>query len=258
MKGRITHWHSVPSMIPYFLRDSEGPNGGSTCRLFTFCGEPLMRTDVEQLAVRYPNARIINTYGPTEATLFCSFYEYRSVDASVSGYSVPIGQPIPWWNFVLVPEDNAVRLIILSDSISEGYVGLSSSNLSTVKLFGREVRAFDTGDYFNIDGNNLHFSHRQDGMVKVNGVRIDLGEIEAAGKKAGLINPVALILQNSIALVTESTNFCAAEVMCQLAKYLPKPNMPSIVRFVDAHPRTVSGKLNRQAIRKALEDSYGG
>jgi hypothetical protein len=53
--------------------------------------------------------------------------------------SLPIGQPIPAWNFVLIPEDGAFRLIILSDNISSGYINIRSPQFTTVALFGRET-----------------------------------------------------------------------------------------------------------------------
>ena len=53
--------------------------------------------------------------------------------------SLPIGQPIPAWNFVLIPEDGAFRLIILSDNISSGYINIRSPQFTTVALFRRET-----------------------------------------------------------------------------------------------------------------------
>jgi len=53
--------------------------------------------------------------------------------------SLPIGQPISAWNFVLIPEDGAFRLIILSDNISSGYINIRSPQFTTVALFGRET-----------------------------------------------------------------------------------------------------------------------
>ena len=252
-RSGITHWHSVPSMIPYFLRESVEENVVSTCRLFTFCGEPLMKTDADRLADLYPNARIINTYGPTETTFFCSFFEYVRGDAEATEISLPIGQPIPSWSFVLLPEDGALRLIILSDNVSNGYVGLASPQFATVDLFGREMLAFDTGDYFRMVGSHLYFSHRKDGMVKINGNRIDLGEIEAAAKRSGLVNPVAMVIKNAIAVVAEGPAGDIPEIMIELSRYLPRASLPATIQFVPSHPRTVNGKLDRRAIRDTLE-----
>ena len=217
-RSGITHWHSVPSMIPYFLREPNGNTSDSTCRLFTFCGEPLLKVDADWLSSRYPRSRIVNTYGPTEATLFCSFFEYVPSDTTVTGHSLPIGQPIPSWNFVLIPDYGALKLIVLSDNISNGYVGFNSSLFSTVNLFGKNMRAFDTGDYFHVVGRHLYFSHRRDSMVKIHGNRIDLGEIEAAATRAGLVNPVALLFDGSIALVAEYTKCSVADAMTETLK----------------------------------------
>jgi D-alanine--poly(phosphoribitol) ligase subunit 1 len=213
-----------------------------------------MKADADRLAERYPHARIINTYGPTEATLFCSFFEYARGDPAVTEISLPIGQPIPSWNFVLLPEDGALRLIVLSDNVSNGYIGLLSPHFATVDLFGKEMRAFDTGDYFHIVGTHLYFSHRRDGMVKINGNRIDLGEIEAAAKRSGLVNPVAMVNNNEIALVAEGTARGIPETMTELSRYLPRASLPATVQFVPSHPRTVNGKLDRRAIQDAFGD----
>ena len=255
--NRITHWHSVPSMIPYFLREPGEQNVTSTCRLFTFCGEPFMKTDADKLAGQYPNARIINTYGPTETTLFCSFFEYRRGDPEVTESSLPIGKPIPSWNFVLLPEDDALKLIILSDNVATGYAGLRSLKFTTVNLFGREVRAFDTGDYLKMAGPNLYFSHRKDMIVKINGNRIDLGEIEAAGKRSGLVNPVAMVIKNAITLVAEGAGGGIPEIMNDLSRYLPHASLPTTIQFVRAHPRTINGKVDRRAIHEALGHGSG-
>jgi acyl-CoA synthetase (AMP-forming)/AMP-acid ligase II len=242
-------------MIPYFLREPVEDNSVSTCRLFTFCGEPLMKIDADRLAERYPYARIINTYGPTEATLFCSFYEYERGEIADNGeVSLPVGQPIPSWNFVLVPEDGDLRLILLSDNISTGYAGMQSPQFATVELFGRQMRALDTGDYFRMAGPHLYFSHRKDAMVKVRGNRIDLGEIEAAAKRSGLVNPVAMVIDNAIAIVAEGNAGAAIDIMTELARYLPRTNLPAQIKFLPSHPRTVNGKLDRGAIREAFGD----
>ena len=256
LRNRITHWHSVPSMIPYFLREGEEGPSPSTCRLFTFCGEPLMTSDVEQLAARYPGARIVNTYGPTETTLFCSAYEHGCGHVTTES-SLPIGPPIPSWNFVLLPEDGAQKLVIVSDNVSDGYVGWRSERFGTVDLFGRSMRCFDTGDYFRSVGTDLHFSHRKDGMVKIKGTRIDLGEVEAAAKKAGLTNPVAMVVDNAIALAAEGAARPIAELLAALARYLPREGLPARVRFVPHHPRTINGKLHRSAIRDAFREADG-
>lgn len=259
-RARLTHWHSVPSMIPYFLQEfmQKTPSAADTaCRLFTFCGEPFLRADAEALAKCYPGARIINTYGPTEATLFCSFHEYRPEMEDAAEPTLPIGQALPSWNFVSMPEAGDLRLIILSDNIGEGYVNAPSPQFTTVALFGREMRAFDTGDYVRQAGTQLYFSHRKDTMVKINGLRIDLGEIEAVARRCGFLNPVAMVADNRIALAAEGGSDGAANVQA-MARYLPRASLPATVRLVASHPRTISGKVDRRGIRGAFDRANVG
>ncbi len=251
LRSAITHWHSVPSMIPYFLRDTPEEPGAAACRVFTFCGEPLLKVDARALARRYPGARIVNTYGPTEGTLFCSFYEYDGCDTATAESSLPIGQPIPGWNFVLLPDADGVRLVILSDNVASGYVGQGSARFATLELFGRPMRAFDSGDYVHQVGGQLYFSHRTDTMVKVHGNRIDLGEIEAAAKRSGLVNPVAFLADGAIGLAVEGAPESTAETLSRLAAHLPRPSLPATVSFLPSQPRTVNGKLDRRAIQRA-------
>jgi acyl-CoA synthetase (AMP-forming)/AMP-acid ligase II len=114
------------------------------------------------------------------------------------------------------------------------------------------MRAFDTGDFFQMTGSHLYFLHRKDLMVKVNGNRIDLGDVEAAAKRAGLINPIAIALGQAIYLIVEGTADGNPAAMSELSRFLPRGSLPAVIHFVSAHPRTINGKLDRRAIQVAF------
>jgi D-alanine--poly(phosphoribitol) ligase subunit 1 len=252
-KGRISHWHSVPSMIPYFLADEAAFKGTEHSRLFTFCGEPLSTVDAGRLAAKYPGSRIVNTYGPTEATLFCSFYEFSAEDKSTS--YAPIGTAIPGWNFVLRGGEQERRLVIVSDFIADGYEGLESDAFCELNLFGEKTRAFDTGDYFAIAGPHLYFSHRKDTMVKLSGNRVDLGEIEAVAREALLPNPIAIVHENSVVLFVEGESIDTTKAREFMDMRLPKYSIPRDLVFLDRLPRTVNGKIDRQRLKSLSQKS---
>lgn len=251
-RGRITHWHSVPSMIPYFLNDTSSGDVAETCRVFTFCGEPLSLADAKGLAQRYPGCRIVNTYGPTEGTLFCSFFEFDLSDpATADWHSVPIGAPIPGWSFFLLGSDSHKRLIVISDNIADGYEGIASDRFTSVKLFEAQTRAFDTGDYFYVRDGQLFFSHRLDTMVKISGNRVDLGEIESIARDAGFQNAIALLVDNHVMLLAEGTILDIDSRISVMATRLPVHCIPREVKLVQEMPRTPNGKIDRLALRKS-------
>jgi D-alanine--poly(phosphoribitol) ligase subunit 1 len=250
-KSQITHWHSVPSVIPYILADTETKGQKSSCSLFTFCGEPLARIDVERLRVHFPLARIINTYGPTEGTLFCSFFECPQQELTSIAETVPIGAPIPGWYFVYLDDAHgSSRLIIVSNNIADGYFNQGSPSFRVIDFFGTPVKAFDTGDYFSRLGSSVYFSHRRDAMVKISGNRVDLGEVEAAAKKVGITNPIALYENGVLIVIGEGESQLVAEKRLSLSKLLPQYSIPSRICFNRVHPRTANGKIDRSAIRK--------
>lgn len=248
-KANISHWHSVPSVIPYLLSDCKGES--ETCKLFTFCGEPLSTIDIERLVSFYPKARIINTYGPTEGTLFCSYYEYmRGVKIGES--TLPIGRPIPGWDFLLLKEKDGLRLFIVSQNSANRYAGTSTKQFSHIDVFGTRMPAFDTGDFFIRKDCELFFSHRLDGMIKINGNRVDLGDIEAICKRLGLQNPVALLVCGKIVVCAEGKGENEDELRRKLFEILPVYSVPSSINFHKLHPRTSNGKIDRHKLLNSV------
>jgi D-alanine--poly(phosphoribitol) ligase subunit 1 len=253
-KANITHWHSVPSVISYILSEE---NFSNAIQLFTFCGEPLATVDVEKLQARFPDSRIINTYGPTEGTLFCSYYEIIRGN-KITTPTLPIGQPIPGWNFVLLQENQELLLIIVSNHIANGYLGIESDSFSSSSFYGSNVRTFNTSDYFRYDHGQLIFHRRHDSMVKVSGNRIDLGDVEAAGRSIGLQNPVVLFQSGTLILFCEGgDSLNQSEIREQLGKLLPAYEVPRSIRVTSLHPRNSNGKINRaELIRLHIKESY--
>lgn len=244
--ARITHWHSVPSIISYIIRDSKVER--FPIQFFSFCGEPLHSIDAEALLDAYPTASIVNTYGPTEGTLFCSYYEYKR--SSINNNTVPIGRPIPGWDFIWEQDDDKfLRLIIASNNIAIGYLSQDSEIFSSAEIFGRNRKLLDTGDFFFQIGGEYFFSHRKDSMAKVSGNRLDLGEVEAAAKNVGFNSPVCVTDGNRIYMATEGKyNKDGEHLLDKLKKLLPKYAIPAKVLYVPQHFRTPNGKIDRSRI----------
>jgi amino acid adenylation domain-containing protein len=141
--------------------------------------------DWQQLA---PNVRLVNSYGPTEATIVATTCELSSQEA-IPGKAVPIGKPIA--NVQTYVLDKALQPVPIGvpGGLYIGGVGLARGYLHQPELTAKafianpfssdpEARLYRTGDQvrYRRDG-NLEFLGRLDEQVKIRGFRIELGEI---------------------------------------------------------------------------------
>ncbi|HVG20376.1 MAG TPA: amino acid adenylation domain-containing protein [Blastocatellia bacterium] len=151
-------------------------------------GEPLHYEDLSGWRDRLPDTRIINEYGPTEATVGCCVYDFPARD-SRSG-AVPIGQPVANTRIYLldrylkpVPTGAPGELHISGEGLARGYI--NRPELTAEKFvpdpFGGKPggRLYKTGDLARyLPDGNIEFLGRLDHQVKIRGYRIELGEIE--------------------------------------------------------------------------------
>ena len=250
----VTHWHSVPSAIPHLLAPVKSRYEPQSVVVFTFCGEPLFPQPTASLMKAYPGARVVNTYGPTEGTLFFMAHEVTPQDFQYE--TIPLGLPIPGWKVLLQPSPTYEELecTICSDLIAFGYVGLEGSQFGRISTDGATTRIFRTGDLLRLKDDKLFFVRRNDRMVKIHGLRVELGEIEAFARTAGAANPVAFKDGKYLHLAYEKSlhNPPQSEIALACGERLPKQLVPSVFSEVDFLPRTLNGKLNHQEIHRQL------
>ncbi|HEX6239249.1 MAG TPA: AMP-binding protein, partial [Polyangiales bacterium] len=218
----------------------------------------------------------VNTYGPTETTLFATSYEVT--DATEAARSVPIGRPIANTRiYVLdrygepVPLGAVGEVYIGGAGVALGY--LNRPELTAERFvcdpFSRELgaRMYRTGDLarYRPDG-NLEFLGRNDHQVKVRGYRIELGEIEARLCEHPAVREAVVIAREDSAgdkrLVAYVTGAAApgesdsdtpsgelvAALRRHLAEQLPEYMVPWAFVRLAALPLTPNGKLDRQAL----------
>ncbi|AIT26646.1 D-alanine--poly(phosphoribitol) ligase [Bordetella holmesii] len=173
----IRCWVSTPSFAHQQLVNRDfSPATLPALDTFLFCGEPLTVALAKKLRQRFPLARIINTYGPTEATVATTAIVVD--DAVIAAHDpLPIGYAKPD-SRVYVEEG---ELCIVGDHVMRGY--LNRPDLNETKCFraadGR--RGFRTGDLGEQGEGGLLFCRgRMDDQIKLNGYRIELSEIDAA------------------------------------------------------------------------------
>jgi amino acid adenylation domain-containing protein len=153
-------------------------------------GDVLPASAARRFLERFPGARLINGYGPTENTTFTCCHVMTQPDHA--GSAVPIGRPISNTRVYLldpylepVPIGVPGELFAGGDGLARGY--LSRPDLTAERFvsdpFSTEqgARLYRTGDLarYRADG-QIEFLGRMDQQVKIRGFRIELAEVEAA------------------------------------------------------------------------------
>ncbi|MEF9603744.1 amino acid adenylation domain-containing protein, partial [Paracoccus sp. PXZ] len=252
----ITTCHFVPSMLSAFLA-SPASQGLRLRRVFC-SGEELTADQRDRFHARI-EAELHNLYGPTEAAVDVSYWPAGPKDRS---NPVPIGWPV--WNTALevlddrmrpVPPGLAGHLYLGGVQLARGYLG--RPDLTAERFVdGPSGRLYATGDLARLrpDGAVVYLG-RSDHQVKIRGLRVELGEIEAAIMATGLARECVVIAREDhagekrlVAYLVPGEDWRPGLLAERLAASLPAYMVPSAEVGLDALPVTSNGKLDRKAL----------
>ena len=271
----IALWLSTPSFAELCV-SSEKLCSGLMPQLETilFCGEVLTHKLVDTLWARFPGVKIINTYGPTEATVLVTASEITA-EMAADGRPIPIGAPLEEVTFEIadpqgqpLPEGETGELLIISDNVSTGYY--HRPDLTAQRFFEKEIggvkkAGYHTGDACYCKDGQYYFCGRMDFQVKLNGFRIELEDVENnlmridnvaravvlpvfKGEKADHLAAFLLLEHKS-----ELSNLRLSIAIKEAAKqYLPTYMIPRRILVKDSFPINTNGKVDRKALAEEL------
>ncbi|MCQ0024267.1 LLM class flavin-dependent oxidoreductase [Streptomyces somaliensis DSM 40738] len=260
----VTHLQCTPSMARLLADDAASRTALGRLRLLAVGGEALPPALAGRLRGTGPG-RVLNMYGPTEATIWAVTGEV--LDADVSAGTVPLGTPLPNTSaYVLdgalrpVPVGRSGELYLGGEAVARGYLdrpGLTAGRF-VADPFGDGARLYRTGDLarWRADG-RLEFLGRADQQVKIRGFRIEPGEIEAVLAEHPSVAACAVVArgpageQRLAAYCTRAAGAApldARELRAHLATRLPEALLPTVVREIEALPLTPGGKTDRAAL----------
>jgi len=254
LHGKLTVWYSVPSALILMARDGgmmDVPPSAFSLRVLLYAGEPFPINYLRALRNHLP-VRILNLYGPTETNV-CASYEVMSIPED-QVRSVPIGKACSGdriWaeraDGTRVGPGEEGELVVDGPTVMLGYWGQPRQDGRPYHT-GDRVTLLETGDYL--------YLGRRDGMIKVRGHRVEVGEIEAALHAHPGIADVAVLLSGTavdskiVAYVVPAGD--AAPDILELKRHcaaaLPRHMIIDAVCNVPALPRTGTGKLDRRAL----------
>ena len=272
--AHLTLWFSVPSAATFMHRlGTLKPNQYPSLRWSLFCGEALPVETAEQWCSAAPNSVVENLYGPTELTIACSVYRFdafRTPRECEQGV-VPIGEALRGTKLLVVDEHlrevapgAAGELIGSGPQLSRGYLNDPEKTLAAfVQVPGHTEKFYRTGDLVRrpAAGNDLKFLGRIDNQIKVQGFRVEPGEIEAAiREEAGVPFAVALGWPRTpsgaggILAFLESAQADLHALDQRLRARLPQFMVPREYRVMAELPRNANGKVDRKALLAMLEE----
>jgi amino acid adenylation domain-containing protein len=254
----VTSWLSVPSVAAQSKTlKLLAPGSMPSLRTSFFCGEALPRSLADTWLDAAPNSRVLNIYGPTEATIAFSAYELhrRSVpDLPV----IPLGWPM---GGQAMHVDATGELLLSGPQLSPGYL-MDSERTARAFFEAEGHRWYRTGDLAEVSPDHgFLFRGRLDSQVKLRGYRVELGEVEAALRKAAGTDLVAAVPYDeagtgswrALAAFLCGSHASEKELRLSLRALLPDYMMPNTLRFLDAMPKNVNDKLDYLALRRMAD-----
>ena len=213
------------------------------------------------------NTEIYDFYGPTEATIYCTYYKLTRGGGNLSlNGIISIGKPLANVQAIIIREDGSLvegqekgELCVAGDQVTPGYWKNDEKNDSS--FFVRDgVRYYHTGDlcYWHESG-NIMYSGRIDQQAKIQGFRVELGEIEHHARQfyQNERRVMAIAFQNAqnlteIALFVESQAEDTKALVDYLRSKMPHYMIPTRILFEPSFPLNKSEKVDRNALKAKL------
>ncbi len=254
-KYKGNYWNSTPSFVFKCLADKNFKEQNlPSIQQFVLSGENLSTQLVKDLKMRFPKARIINAYGPTEATIYASCAEVT--DELLKENSLPICKVSE--ETISLQED---EIIISGNTVGMGYLNSEALTKERFLTTGNK-NSFRTGDLAFIKNGYVYFNGRKDEQIKFNGYRIELNEIKCALEKIDFIlqaECVPIIIDEKIKRLIAFVKFTLSppseeeviSIADVLKRGLPNYMIPSEIIVVKEFPLTTSFKVDK---KKLLSD----
>ena len=267
---KITHAAFVPSSLIIMkkmrlLKENSLPFLKYIC----FCGETLPFDNALLIAKAATNAKLENIYGPTEATIACTYFEFTKNTKELPEYagSMPIGKAYDGMEVFLIDENlniinTGIGQIILSGrQLAKGYVNNETQTKEKfIKINNKDC--YLTGDLGRWVNGELVFLGRNDAQVQIKGYRVELYEIENAISKienivsnAVIPTPVnSITYENLTAFITvKDDNIDTYQIKSILSQTLPDYMVPNKYIILDNMPLNSNGKIDRNQLKNMIK-----
>ncbi len=266
---KITFGAMAPSMLRY-LKPYFNEIDASSLRTCILTAEACPLNLMEDWYNCATNTEIFDFYGPTECTIYCTYYKLTKggYNKSLNGI-ISIGKPMANCVGLILdesgnelPAGEKGELCIAGDHVTKGYWMNDEKNESSFfqkEVNGTDMRFYHTGDlcYKDADG-DIMYSGRLDHQAKIQGFRVEMGEIEFHAREfLNGKNVVCLAFDNKdqlteIAMFIESEEFNPDEMIAYMRTKMPAYMIPSRLIFLPIFPLNSNDKVDKVKLKAII------
>jgi len=256
IKEEVSHLLTVPSY--YQLLVNELSERDNALRNVIVAGEECTKllVDLHQNTHTLKNCKLFNEYGPTECTVWASYYVYEPAKEFIPS----IGKPIANSSVYILNDNNELSIDGLIGEIHIAGKGLSSGYLNNPELskekfidnpFETGTKMYKTGDLAKrFSDGNIEFLGRKDNQIKIRGNRLELGEIETAILNFKDIDGAVVTFSedNLVAHLLTKATINLEDLKKHLKEQLPVFALPSNYTISNEFPLLPNGKVDKKAL----------
>lgn len=255
-KFGVTHLALSPSACEQlFKRLRKQPEKANRLTHLLLAGEELPVYLAKDIFESQPNISLYNLYGPTETTIYATLHK---VDKAKCKYKVPIGKNLSGTEIKFIDENNKLNeskgeIIIGGQGVTNGYLdNLELTEKQFININGNTY--YKTGDYGYWDEVDqvIIYEGRKDEQVQVNGIRVEIGEIDAAVKSILPSHKCKTIYTNRQLVLFIETDYMSdksiEELINRLKNTLPSYMVPADVFPVSEFTMTANRKLDQKRL----------
>lgn len=266
---RLTFGAMAPSMLKY-LRPYFDEIDASSMRYCVLGAEGWPLELIQEWSKYAVNSEFYDFYGPTETTIYCTFYKMPMHNDKSHNDIISIGRPMANVTVLIVDENlkpvpvgEKGELCIAGPQVTPGYWKNEAQNRKSffeIEVDGCKMRFYRTGDLCQMDSDgDIMYSGRIDLQAKIQGFRVELGEIEHHAREfLGNIGVACVAFDNEhgiteIAMFIESNEFDTSQLIGHLKSRLPSYMIPTRVLFESIFPLNQNSKTDRKKLKTLIK-----
>lgn len=275
---KVTVWNSVPQLAQLLIeytaslshQEQQTAIENSAIKLLMMSGDWIPVSLPEKIKYHHTKARIVSLGGATEASIWSIYHDIHTVDKAQS--SIPYGKALTNQEMYVLdhnldkrPNGVSGQIYIAGIGLAQGYWKNPEKTAASFIHSRQGKRLYRTGDLGSyLDDGSIEFLGREDFQVKVQGYRVEIGEIETTidaftaihscavttiGKATNGVQIIAFVVWKSDIKDSQS------DLQQHLSEHLPYYMVPSKFITVEHIPLTVNGKVDRKQLLSLASSS---